>query len=110
MTLRDASSGGKSEKMTAGLKMNLGELYSRLEDEFEIEIPEEVEGKLVCVRDVRDYIRECYRLQGMEMPAGLVFERLRRLVAILAKTDASAIRPETKLEGIEASEAKRAWV
>ncbi len=90
--------------------MNLSDLYAKLEDEFEIEIPESVEDSLVCVRDVRDYIREIYKSQGIELPSGAIFERVRRLIAVQARVDASAIRPETKLEGVEDSPPSRAWV
>lgn len=90
--------------------MNLTDFYSRLETEFELDIPEEAEEKLTNVRDVRDYIREAYRVQGTELPSGLIFERIRRIIAVLAKTDATAIKPETKLSEIESSEPTRAWI
>lgn len=97
-------------RTAAGPTMNLSELYSRLESEFEVEIPESVEDNLICVRDVRDYIREIYKGQGIEMPSGAIFERLRRLIAGLAKVDVSAIRPEVKLSEVELSPPSRAWV
>jgi hypothetical protein len=93
-----------------GVAMNLSDLFSRLEDDFEIEIPEYVEEDMVTVQDVRDYIREMYRDQGMEVPAGAIFERVRRLIAVLARVDASAIQPETKLANVEASRPSRAWI
>lgn len=90
--------------------MNISELYSRLEIEFEVEIPESVEEDLVQVRDVRDYIREIYKSQGIELPSGAIFERVRRMIADLAKVDVSSVRPETKLSEVETSPPSRAWV
>jgi hypothetical protein len=90
--------------------MNPSELYSRLEIEFELEIPEAAEEGLRSVRDVRDYIRHVYREQGIEVSSGAVFERVRRLIAVLARVDASAIRPETLLSDVEESRPSRAWV
>jgi hypothetical protein len=80
--------------------MKLSDLYSKLEEEFEIDIPEEAEETMVCVRDIRDYIREACRLQGIEMPAGAIFERVRRAIAVWAKVDAMSIQPQTKLVDI----------
>jgi hypothetical protein len=77
--------------------MHLSELLSCFENEFELDIPEDAEETMVCVRDVRDYVREVYREQGIEVPSGAVFERIRRLVAVLTATDATDIRPDTKL-------------
>jgi hypothetical protein len=90
--------------------MNLSDLFERLEVEFELEIPEDAEDSLLCVQDVRNYVREIYKEQGIEVPSGAIFERIRRMIALLAHVDASAIRPETKLSEIEHSEARRAWV
>lgn len=82
--------------------MEISDLLSRFEIEFEIEIPEYVEDSLVTVRDVRDYIRKVYREQGIEAPAGAIFERMRRLIAVLTRTDASEIEPATRLADLTA--------
>jgi hypothetical protein len=77
--------------------MDLNELFSRFEVEFELDLPDDAEDTLVCVRDVRDYIRKVYRDQGIEASAGAIFERLRRIAAVLTQTDASEIAPATRL-------------
>ena len=77
--------------------MNLSDLFAHLEAEFDIDIPEDAEETLPCVRDVRDYIRDCYRDRGMNMPAVAIFERLRRAIARWAKIDGTKIEPQTKL-------------
>jgi hypothetical protein len=77
--------------------MELNELFSRFEVEFELDMPDDAEDTLVQVRDVRDYIREVYREQGIEAPAGAIFERVRRIAAHLAHADASEIEPQTRL-------------
>jgi len=92
----------ESVKNPRGAAMNVNALFARLEIEFEMDIPEEIEESLVCVRDVRDFIRTTYRAQGIEAPAGAIFERVRRLAARLADADASDIRPETKFSEIVA--------
>jgi hypothetical protein len=65
---------------------------------------------MVTVQDVRDYIRETYRTLDMEVPAGAIFERVRRLIAVLAHVDATAIQPDTKLANVETSQPTRTWV
>ncbi len=80
--------------------MNLSDLFAHLETEFEVDIPEDAEETMPCVRDIRDYIRDCYKDQGMELPSGAVFERVRRVIAIWAKVDAMKIQPQTKLVDI----------
>ena len=80
-----------------GVDMEVSDLFERFEIEFEIEIPEAAESALITVRDVRDYIRQVYREQGVEAPAGAIFERVRRLMAVLTRNDASEIEPATRL-------------
>lgn len=77
--------------------MEVSDLLGRFEIEFEIDIPENAEDSLVTVRDVRDYIRKVYREQGIEAPAGAIFERMRRMIAVLTRNDASDIEPATRL-------------
>ena len=77
--------------------MDLNELFTRFEVEFELDLPDDAEDTLVCVRDVRDYIRKIYREQGIEASAGAIFERLRRIAAVLTHADASEIEPQTRL-------------
>ena len=77
--------------------MNVTELLACFENEFELDIPEDAEETMVCIRDVRDYVREVYRGQGIEVPSGAVFERIRWLVAVVTATDATDVRPESKL-------------
>ena len=80
--------------------MDLNEVFSRYEVEFELDLPDDAEDSLLCVRDVRDYIRKVYRDQGIEASAGAIFERLRRITAVLTRTDASEIAPETRLSDL----------
>lgn len=77
--------------------MKLSDLFAGLETEFDLDIPEEVEDKMVCVRDVRDYIVEAYRMQGTQLPSALIFERVRRVIAGLTDLDTKNIQPQTKL-------------
>jgi len=77
--------------------MELSELFARFEVEFELELPEDAEQRLLTVSDVRDCIRKDYRRQGIEISAGAVFDRLRQIIAILTRTDATDIEPETRL-------------
>lgn len=77
--------------------MNLSDLFAHLEIEFDIDIPEDAEETMLCVRDLRDYIRDAFKDQGMDLPAGAVFERVRRTIAVWAKVDAMTIQPQTKL-------------
>jgi acyl carrier protein len=88
--------------------MELQELFSRFEIEFEIDLPDDAEETLRCVRDVRDCVRRIYREQGIEAPAGAIFERLRRLIAVLARVDASEIEPQTHFADLLADHAHRA--
>lgn len=76
--------------------MELYELFERFEVEFELDLPDDAEETLPTVRDVRDYIRKIYRDQGIEAPAGAIFERIRRLTALLTRADASEIEPPTR--------------
>jgi hypothetical protein len=80
--------------------MDLNELFSRFEVEFELDLPDDAEESLVCVRDVRDHIRKVYREQGIEASAGAIFERLRRITALLTRTDASEIAPAPRLSDL----------
>jgi hypothetical protein len=77
--------------------MELSELFLRFEVEFELDMPGDAEETLLCVRDVRDHIRKIYREQGVEAPSGAIFERLRRITAVLTRVDASDIEPQTRL-------------
>jgi hypothetical protein len=79
-----------------GAVMELRELFSRFEIEFELDLPDDAEETLLCVRDVRDYIRKAYGDQGVEISSGATFERLRRITALLTRTDASEIEPATR--------------
>lgn len=99
----------EEKSLHTGCIMNLNELFTRLENEFQIEIPEADEAKLASVRDLRDYIREAYREQSMELPAGLIFERLRRLIALVALVDASDVKPESRLADIGGRVAAGGW-
>jgi acyl carrier protein len=80
--------------------MNLSDLFAHLESEFELDIPEDAEETMLCVRDIRDYICDCYRDQGMELPASAIFERVRRTIAVWAKVDVMKIQPQTRLTDI----------
>lgn len=77
--------------------MDLSDLFSHLEVEFDMDIPADAEETMPCVRDIRDFIRESYKDQGMDMPSVAVFERVRRAIAAWAKVDVKSIEPGTKL-------------
>jgi hypothetical protein len=79
-----------------GATMELRELFSRFEIEFELDLPEDAEETLACVRDVRDYVRKAYRDQGIEISSGAAFERIRRITALLTRADASEIEPGSR--------------
>lgn len=85
------------------------ELFVQVEIEFEVDIPVSAQDTMHCVRDIRDYVHENYRRQGIGLPSVAIFERLRCLIASLAKIDRTAVRPETKLSDIRISGPKRAW-
>lgn len=76
--------------------MELRELFARFEIEFELDLPDDAEETLVCVRDVRDYVRKAYRDQGIEIPSGATFERIRRITALMTRADASEIEPASR--------------
>ena len=76
------------------------ELYERFEIEFELDLPGDAEETLLTVRDVRDCIRRIYREQGIEAPSGAIFERLRRVTAVLTRADASDIEPATRFSDL----------
>jgi hypothetical protein len=80
--------------------MHVSELFQRYEIEFELDLPEDAEETLVYVRDVRDYIRKAYREQGIEASSGAIFDRLRQITAVLTRTDASEIEPQTRLSDL----------
>jgi hypothetical protein len=80
--------------------MELYELFERFEIEFELDLPDDAEETLLTVRDVRDSIRQIYREQGIEAPSGAIFERLRRLTALLTRADASDIEPATRFSDL----------
>lgn len=86
----------KTGARTWGAVMELRELFARIEIEFELDLPDDAEETLLCVRDVRDYIRKAYRDQGVEISSGATFERLRRITAVLTRTDASEIEPASR--------------
>ena len=85
--------------------MDLNELYERFEIEFEIDLPDDAEETLGRVKDVRDFVRTAYRTQGIEISAGAVFERVRRISAVLTHSDASEIEPETRFADLIARRA-----
>lgn len=80
--------------------MKLSDLFSHLEVEFDLDIPEDAEETLLTIRDIRDYIRDCYRDQGMDQPAVAIFVRVCRVVAAWAKVDSRKLQPETKLADV----------
>ena len=88
--------------------MDLNELFERFEIEFELDLPEDAEETLLTVRDVRDYIRRIYRDQGIEAPAGAIFERVRRITAVLTHTDVSEIEPPTRFADLMPNRPHRA--
>ena len=75
--------------------MELDNLYMRIEKEFEIDLPEQAEEKMACVKDVCDFIRKEYARQCIEIPAGVIFDRVRRLMAIVLRVDDSIIKLNT---------------
>lgn len=76
--------------------MELYNLFVRFETEFEIEFPENAAETMVTVKDVRDFVRRAYAKQGIECSAGVIFDRIAKLLAILLRADAMAVRPETR--------------
>lgn len=77
--------------------MKLSELFRRIGVEFEIDMPEDAEEKLLCVRDLRDFVRKAYRAQGIEISSGAVYDRICQIAALLTRIDTSTITPETRL-------------
>lgn len=77
--------------------MELDTLFSRFEIEFEVEFADDAVDTLVTVKAVRDYIRREIMRQGVECSAGVVFDRMCQLIALVLRVDAMAIRPETRL-------------
>lgn len=77
--------------------MQLSALFERFEIEFELDLPADAEERLLRVADVRDFIRKAYARQGIEISSGAVFDRLRQIAAVLTRTDASEIEPQTRL-------------
>jgi hypothetical protein len=86
----------KTGARTWGAVMELRELFARFEIEFELDLPDDAEETLTCVRDVRDYVRKAYDNQGVELSSGAAFERIRRITALLTRIDASEIEPGSR--------------
>ena len=82
--------------------MELFNLYLRFEKEFEIDFPEDRETTMLCVKDVCDFIRKEYARQGIECPAGMIFDRIRRLMAIVLRADDDKIRLNTRFSDVVA--------
>lgn len=80
--------------------MELFNLFIRFEKEFEIEFPEQAPEKMLCVKDVCDFIRKEYARQGIEIPSGVIFDRIRRLLVIVLRADDSEIRPTTRFADV----------
>lgn len=80
--------------------MELYNLFLRFSQEFEVDFPENAEEKLVSVKDVRDYVRKEISKQGIECSAGVVFDRICRLMAIVLRVDVSEIGPETRFADV----------
>ncbi len=76
--------------------MELDNLFARFEKEFEIELPEHADEKMVQVRDVCAFIRKDYARQGIECPSGVIFDRVRRLMAIVLRADDGDIQLTTR--------------
>jgi len=80
--------------------MELHNLLLRFSNEFEIDFPENAEETMPAVKDVRDYVRHKIASQGIECSSGMVFDRMRALMAIVLRLDASTIRPETRFADV----------
>ncbi len=80
--------------------MELFNLFVRFEKEFEIDFPDQAHETMARVKDVCDFIRKEYARQGIECPSGVIFERIRRLMAIVLRTDDSEIRLTTCFEDV----------
>lgn len=76
--------------------MELFNLFARFETEFEIDFPRDAAETMPAVKDVRDFVRRAYAQQGIECPAGVIFDRVARLLAIVLRADAMGVRPETR--------------
>ena len=82
--------------------MELENLFLRIEKEFEIDLPEQAEDNVVSVKDACDFIRKEYARQGIECPAGMIFDRIRRLMAIVLRADDDKIRLNTRFSDVVA--------
>ena len=80
--------------------MELFNLFIRFEKEFEIEFPDHAQEKMTSVKDVCDFIRKEYARQGIECPSGVIFDRVRRLMAIVLRADDGEIRPTTRFADV----------
>lgn len=80
--------------------MEVYNLFLRFETEFEVEFPENAEETMPCVKDVRDFVRREISRQGVECSAGVVFDRMCRLMALVLRVDATEIRPETRFSDV----------
>lgn len=76
--------------------MELFNLFLRFEKEFEIDFPGNPEETMGSVKDVCDFIRKEYARQGIEIPSGVIFDRLRRLMGIVLRTDDSTVKLNTR--------------
>jgi len=76
--------------------MELLNLFIRFEKEFEIDFPGSAQENMATVKDVCDFIRKEYARQGIECPSGVIFDRVRRLMAIVLRADDNEIRLTTR--------------
>ncbi len=82
--------------------MELDSLFARFEKEFEIELPEHADEKMAHVKAMCDFIRKDYARQGVECSSGVIFDRVRRLMAIVLRIDEGEIRPATRFADVVA--------
>jgi hypothetical protein len=82
--------------------MELENLFLRFEKEFEIDLPEQADETIVSVKDACDFIRKEYARQGIEIPSGVVFDRIRRLMGIVLRADDAAIKLNTRFADVVA--------
>ena len=82
--------------------MELENLFLRIEKEFEIDLPAQAEENVASVKDACDFIRKEYARQGIEIPSGVIFDRIRRLMAIVLRADDSAIKLNTRFADVVA--------
>ncbi|GAA0524692.1 hypothetical protein FHS83_001842 [Rhizomicrobium palustre] len=76
--------------------MELYNLFARFSLEFEVDFPQDASETMLTVKDVRDFVRREYVREGIECSAGVIFDRITRLMAILLRVDVMSVRPETR--------------